>query len=159
MGMDLEYNRYPDFATLAGLLPTAWPAWSASCPRASSATPTRARWSTRRTLGLAFQLTNIIRDVGEDVRRNRIYLPLDELARFGLTADDLVALKEDERFARLMTFQIARAREHYARAFALLPRSRPQEPAPGPGDGRHLSHAARRDRGIRRPACSTSASR
>ena len=70
-----------------------------------------ARWSTRRTLGLAFQLTNIIRDVGEDVRRNRIYLPLDELARFGMTTDDVVLLKEDDRFARLMAFQIERARE------------------------------------------------
>jgi phytoene synthase len=59
--------------------------------------------------------------VGEDVRRNRIYLPLDELARFGLATDDLIALKEDERFSRLMTFQIERARQHYDRAMALLP--------------------------------------
>ncbi len=84
-----------------------------------------------RALGLAFQLTNIIRDVGEDVRRNRIYLPLDELARFGLSSDDLVAHKEDDRFARLMTFQIERARDYYARAFALLPPADRKSQRPG----------------------------
>ena len=65
------------------------------------------------------------------MRRNRIYLPLDELARFDLTADDLVALKEDDRFVRLIAFQTARAREHYARAFALLPASDRKSQRPG----------------------------
>jgi phytoene synthase len=74
-----------------------------------------------RTLGIAFQLTNIIRDVGEDARRNRIYFPLDELARFGLCTDDVILLKEDDRFSRLIAFQIARAHDYYERAFALLP--------------------------------------
>ena len=57
---------------------TGWPAWSASCPRRSSATATATR-EYARDLGVAFQLTNIIRDVGEDARRGRIYLPQDEL--------------------------------------------------------------------------------
>ena len=74
-------------------------------------------------LGLAFQLTNIIRDVGEDVRRNRIYLPLDELARFGLSSADILERREDERFERLMAFQIARARDYHDRALALLPQA------------------------------------
>jgi phytoene synthase len=84
-----------------------------------------------RTLGLAFQLTNIVRDVGEDVRRNRIYLPLDELSRFGLAADDLVLLKEDERFGRLMSFQIERARQYYDLALALLPAADRRAQRPG----------------------------
>ncbi len=73
------------------------------------------------TLGLAFQLTNIIRDVGEDARRGRIYLPQDELARFGVTAADLLQSRYTAAFRALMDFQAARAREHYARAFAQLP--------------------------------------
>jgi phytoene synthase len=69
--------------------------------------------------------------VGEDARRNRIYLPLDELQRFGLAADDLIALRQDQRFARLMAFQIERAREHYARALALLPAADRKAQRPG----------------------------
>jgi phytoene synthase len=73
------------------------------------------------TLGLAFQFTNIIRDVGEDARRNRIYLPQDELARFGVSEQDILQSRHTPAFQTLMAFQAARAREHYARAFAQLP--------------------------------------
>lgn len=75
-------------------------------------------------LGVALQLTNILRDIGEDADRQRVYLPEDELARFGLTADDILARVYDERFIRLMQFQIARARQLYAESWpgiALLP--------------------------------------
>ena len=72
-------------------------------------------------LGLAFQLTNIIRDVGEDVRRGRIYIPLDELQRFNVTADDLFKLRETPEFNALMEFQIERAEEYYVKALAELP--------------------------------------
>ncbi len=72
-------------------------------------------------LGLAFQLTNIIRDVGEDVRRGRIYIPVDELQRFNVTADDLFNLKETDNFRALMEFQIERAEQYYARALEELP--------------------------------------
>ena len=72
-------------------------------------------------LGLAFQLTNIIRDVGEDVRRGRIYIPLDELQRFNVKPDDLFALKESDEFRALMEFQIERAEHYYAQALAELP--------------------------------------
>jgi phytoene synthase len=72
-------------------------------------------------LGLAFQLTNIIRDVGEDARRNRIYLPLDELEKFGVVEDDIQAARETENFRKLMTYQIERALSHYNSAFAKLP--------------------------------------
>jgi len=69
--------------------------------------------------GLAFQLTNILRDLGEDARMDRVYLPRDELERFGYTADDLYQGVQDERFRALMQFQVARTREHYAQAAEL----------------------------------------
>lgn len=73
-------------------------------------------------LGLALQLTNIIRDVGKDLRNGRIYLPQEDLARFACSAADLRAQSYDERFVRLMDFQAQRARKFFARASALLPR-------------------------------------
>jgi 15-cis-phytoene synthase len=69
-----------------------------------------------RDLGVAFQLTNFIRDVGEDLRRDRIYLPKDELAAFGVTRDDLASGIVDANVRRLLAFQIARAREIYRAA-------------------------------------------
>lgn len=68
-------------------------------------------------LGLAMQLTNIIRDVGEDADKGRVYLPLDDMAEFGYTEADLFAHRVTPNFVRLMQFQIARAREAYAAAF------------------------------------------
>ncbi|HET6756867.1 MAG TPA: squalene/phytoene synthase family protein, partial [Burkholderiales bacterium] len=74
-----------------------------------------------RNLGMAFQLTNIIRDVGEDVRRDRIYLPLDELARFGVSVADILGRQETPQFKQLVVFQMERAQDYYERAFASLP--------------------------------------
>ena len=71
-------------------------------------------------LGLALQLTNILRDVAEDARRGRVYLPADELAQFGVTIEDLVAGNRSPGFVRLMQFEAARARSHYLRARAAL---------------------------------------
>ena len=71
-------------------------------------------------LGTAFQLTNIIRDVGEDARRNRIYIPLDELERFAVPASDILNARHTDAFARLMAFQADRAERHYDEALALL---------------------------------------
>lgn len=65
-------------------------------------------------LGIAMQLTNILRDVGEDLERGRVYLPADELARFGVTAADLAHGRTGEPFTRLMQFQVRRARAFYA---------------------------------------------
>lgn len=72
-------------------------------------------------LGLAFQLTNIIRDVGEDARRNRIYIPLDELARFGVSEEDILRSRESGAVKQLLEFQIERAESHYDRALNELP--------------------------------------
>lgn len=72
-------------------------------------------------LGLAFQLTNIIRDVGEDARRGRIYLPISELQQFGVPASDILNARHSERFEALMRFQVERAQRCYDEALALLP--------------------------------------
>jgi phytoene synthase len=67
-------------------------------------------------LGVALQLTNILRDVGEDWQLGRLYLPLEELAAYDLTENDIAAGQVDERWRALMRFQIARARRLYAEA-------------------------------------------
>ncbi len=72
-------------------------------------------------LGLAFQLTNIIRDVGEDARRGRIYLPVEELQRFNVPAADILSYRESDNFKQLMDFQIQRAQTYYDEALAALP--------------------------------------
>lgn len=74
-----------------------------------------------RSLGIAFQLTNIIRDVGEDARKNRIYLPMEDLKKFEVPAADILNGRESERFTRLMQFQAARAKSYYAAALEALP--------------------------------------
>jgi phytoene synthase len=77
------------------------------------------------TLGQALQLTNIIRDVGDDARRGRIYLPMDEMQRFGVKASEVLARQApwgySDRFSALMRFQAERAQSTYDEAFALLP--------------------------------------
>jgi len=119
MEMDLVYHRYPDFESLklychraAGVVGQL----SASIFGYSN--PATLEYA--ENLGIAFQLTNIIRDVGEDARRDRVYLPQDELARFGLTAEDILARKGGEPFVRLMEFQAARAQSYYDLAFSKL---------------------------------------
>jgi phytoene synthase len=72
-------------------------------------------------LGLALQMTNIIRDVGKDLRSGRIYLPQEDLARFGYSEGELQDRQYNERFVRLMEFEAARAREFFSRAAAVLP--------------------------------------
>lgn len=130
MEMDLEHHRYADFKAL-----------QLYCYRVASVVGQLAATvfgaSDRRTLkyahdlGLAFQLTNIIRDVGEDARRNRIYLPLDELARFGVSEQDILAGRHTPAFRALMAFQASRARELYARALAQLPAADRRNQRPG----------------------------
>ncbi|HFC8487196.1 TPA: presqualene diphosphate synthase HpnD [Neisseria subflava] len=72
-------------------------------------------------MGLALQLTNIIRDVGEDARQGRIYLPIEEMQKFDVPANVIMQCKPTDNFARLMQFQVDRARETYREAMLLLP--------------------------------------
>jgi len=72
-------------------------------------------------LGLALQMTNIIRDVGKDMRNGRIYLPQEDLARFHYSETELIRRQYNERFVQLMEFQAHRARQFFADAAAALP--------------------------------------
>ncbi len=120
MEMDVEQNRYADFkelqlycyrvASVVGLLSVSIFGYS-----------DRKTLKYAHDLGLAFQLTNIIRDVGEDARRNRIYLPQDELARFQVTEHDILHGHENMQIRSLLEFQIERAQDFYQRAYAELP--------------------------------------
>jgi phytoene synthase len=74
-----------------------------------------------RNLGIAFQLTNIIRDVGEDARKNRIYLPMDDLKKFGVPAADILNARETAELRKLLEFEAERAKEYYRKAFEALP--------------------------------------
>jgi phytoene synthase len=82
-------------------------------------------------MGLAFQLTNIIRDVGDDARRGRIYLPINELQRFDVKAHEVLNRVYSERFTALMRFQIERAHQTYDEALALLPEADRRAQKPG----------------------------
>jgi len=130
MEMDLNQTRYLDYtalqrycwhvASVVGIL-------SASIFGATR--PETLQYAEK--LGLAFQLTNIIRDVGEDARKGRIYLPVNELQQFGVTAADLLNARHNEKFEALMKFQAARAQAVYDEAFALLPKEDRRAQRPG----------------------------
>jgi len=119
MAMDLAQQRYADFADLerychrvagvVGLMSAEIFGYEA---------PSTARFA--RDLGIAFQLTNIVRDVGEDARRGRIYLPQEDLARHGVSASAILRGREEPGFRALMAFEVGRAREWYARAMREL---------------------------------------
>jgi phytoene synthase len=118
--MDLQQTRYLDFPGLerychlvAGIV------GEVSARIFGQSNPRTTDYAHR--LGLAFQLTNIIRDVGEDAMRGRIYLPVDEMQRFDVKAQELIERRYSDRFAALMKFQADRARTLYAEALALLP--------------------------------------
>ena len=120
MEMDLQQTRYLDFTAL-----------SLDCYRVACVVgllaaeifgfEDRATQKYAHDLGTAFQLTNIIRDVGEDARRGRVYLPLDELKRFEVPVADILNARHSDNFRRLMEFQIERAEQFYAQALAALP--------------------------------------
>jgi 15-cis-phytoene synthase len=120
MEMDLDQPRYPDFKSL-----------QLYCYRVASVVGLLSveifGYTDRQTLkyahdlGIALQLTNIIRDVGEDARRNRIYLPMDEMQQFGVSAADILNARETDGFRKLMAYQIERAQHYYRQALDHLP--------------------------------------
>ena len=120
MAMDLERNRYLDFADLERYCHrVAGVVGQMSAQIFGDTDPATRRYA--HDLGIAFQLTNIIRDVGEDARRGRIYLPQDELVRFDVAPSALLKHEMPPTFRALMAFQVARAREWYDRALGALP--------------------------------------
>ncbi|RKZ87255.1 MAG: squalene synthase HpnD [Gammaproteobacteria bacterium] len=122
MTMDLEQFSYSEFKHLA-----------LYCHRAASVVgllsveifgyQDRKTLNYAENLGMALQLTNIIRDVREDAERGRIYLPQDELRQFNVKADDLLDLKSSPELIELLKFQTARARQYYQQAMQALPDS------------------------------------
>lgn len=130
MEMDLNQARYPDFRSL-----------QLYCYRVASVVGLLSArifgFEDRQTLkyahelGIALQLTNIIRDVGEDARRGRIYLPVEELQQFNVPANDLLESVHSERFVALMRFQAERAYGFYDRALQLLPDGDRSQQRPG----------------------------
>jgi 15-cis-phytoene synthase len=119
MEMDLAYHRYSDFDSLklychrvAGVV------GQLAASIFGYRNPATLEYA--EALGIAFQLTNIIRDVGEDARRDRVYLPQDELARFGLRAEDILARRGGENFPALMELQAQRAQSFYDLAYSKL---------------------------------------
>ena len=130
MEMDLTQRRYADFAALklychraAGVV------GQLSAEIFGYSDPGTLKYA--ENLGMAFQLTNIIRDVGEDARRDRIYLPLDELARYNVTVADIMHARKSDGFRQLMQFQIKRALGYYHDAFTLLPAADRKSQRPG----------------------------
>lgn len=128
--MDLEQTRYLDFAGLqrychlvAGIVGEV----AAQIFGQTDAQTT----AYAHKLGQAFQLTNIIRDVGEDALRGRIYLPVSELQQFDVKANELLKRSYSERFTALMKFQADRAHQLYDEAFALLPAADRRSQKPG----------------------------
>lgn len=137
-GMDLYRSRYETFDELnlycyrvagtVGLMSTAvmgldsvssLAPWDVVQPQGSSADKfAGSPYTEAIALGIANQLTNILRDVGEDARRGRIYIPLEELALFNYTEQDLLNGVVDDRWRELMKFQIQRARKYYNSATA-----------------------------------------
>ncbi|WP_305823106.1 presqualene diphosphate synthase HpnD [Massilia brevitalea] len=121
MEMDLDQSRYLDYP---GLKKYCWHAAGVVGILSASIfgykNPQTLEYAEK--LGLAFQLTNIIRDVGEDARKGRIYLPVNELQQFGVTAADLLNTRHSEKFEALMAFQTERAQKMYDEALAALPK-------------------------------------
>jgi len=117
MRMDLDKTRYADFEELntycyrvAGVIGLI-----TLCILGASAEEAREH---AVGLGTAMQLTNIARDVREDWQKGRVYLPQDELARFGVAEDDIACSRMTENFVSLMRFQLERARGYYRRAYS-----------------------------------------
>lgn len=120
MQMDLDCNRYPDFTALAQYCHRAAGVVGLLSARIFGYTQPQTL-DYAHDLGIAFQLTNIVRDIGEDARRDRIYLPLDDMSRYGVSPADVLNARDSDGMRNLIRFQIARARSYYSQALAKLP--------------------------------------
>jgi 15-cis-phytoene synthase len=130
MEMDLDQSRYLDFP---GLQRYCWRVAGVvgilSARIFGAVSPQTVAYAEK--LGLAFQLTNIIRDVGDDARKGRIYIPVNELQQFGVTASDILNFRHSDKFEALMRYQNERAQRTYDEALALLPKEERRAQRPG----------------------------
>jgi phytoene synthase len=129
MAMDLTVDSYATYQDLCGYMEgSAAVIGTMLAPILEASDPPAAREHARQ-LGLAFQLTNFLRDVAEDLRRGRVYLPAEDLARFGVRRADLAAPRASPGVRALLAFEVERARGHYRAAEPgielLAPSSRP----------------------------------
>lgn len=130
MAMDLEYSRYPDFKSLSLYCYRVAGVVGLLSAEIFGVTDRKTlRYATE--LGTALQLTNIIRDVGEDARRGRIYIPVDELQQFNVPATDIMNARETPAFKALMAFQAERAQGYYTSALEILPMADRSAQRPG----------------------------
>jgi phytoene synthase len=128
--MDLDQTRYLDFPALQRYCQlVAGVVGEVSARIFGQSQPQTTEYAHR--LGLALQLTNIIRDVGEDAMRGRIYLPVAELQQFDVKAHEILNRVPSERFVALMKFQAERAHRMYTDALALLPPADRRAQKPG----------------------------
>ncbi|MBT9476447.1 presqualene diphosphate synthase HpnD [Polaromonas sp.] len=128
--MDLAQNRYLDFPGLTQYCHLVAGIVGEVAARIFGQTDD-ATTAYAHKLGLAFQLTNIIRDVGEDAMRGRIYLPVNELQQFDVKSHEILKREYSERFTALMKFQTERALSVYDEALALLPDTDRRAQKPG----------------------------
>ncbi len=130
MKMDLDFNRYEDFKQLQ-----LYTYRAASVVGILSAQifgfHNKKTLDYAHNLGIALQLTNIIRDVGEDIRRNRIYIPLNDLKSYQIDEIELKQCTRNTQLIKLMQYQIDRAKGFYAKAFTLLPKEDRFKQLPG----------------------------
>jgi len=128
--MDLQQTRYLDFPTLEKYCHFVAGIVGEVSARIFGQSDSRTTDYAHK-LGLAFQLTNIIRDVGEDALRGRIYLPVSELQQFDVKAHEILNRQYSDRFTQLMRFQASRAQGLYDEALALLPAADRRSQKPG----------------------------
>ena len=128
--MDLSQNRYLDFPALQRYCHLVAGIVGEVAARIFGQTDDVTTVYAHK-LGLAFQLTNIIRDVGEDAMRGRIYLPVNELQQFDVKSHEILKRQYSERFSALMAFQTERALALYDEALALLPAADRRAQKPG----------------------------
>ncbi|RDS98427.1 squalene synthase HpnD, partial [Burkholderia contaminans] len=121
-GMDLEQARYLDFANLQRYIAQAGGTFASLVARASSPNPAEPQpWAA--DAGRALMLAQFVQDLGNDARHGRIYLPIDELQRYNVTAADLLNRRYSPAFTELLQFQTTRAREALVAAEAAIPAS------------------------------------
>ncbi len=130
MEMDLKFNRYESFKQL-----------QLYCYRVAGVVgilsakilgfKNQGTLKYAHDLGIALQLTNIIRDVGEDARKNRIYIPLDELKQFNVSEDEILKFRENKNISNLLKHQIDRAETFYKSAYQKIPKEDINSQIPG----------------------------
>jgi 15-cis-phytoene synthase len=119
MEMDLTRTRYGTFSELEQYCYRVASTVGLICAEVFGYTNEKTK-EYALNLGIALQLTNILRDIGNDAKRGRIYLPLEDLARFSYTEGELLRLEYNERFIELMKFECGRAREYFRKAKSSL---------------------------------------